>query len=57
LRYRVTLSGAETIQDLLAMTPHAHRVSQARRNALAELSTLSVTVDVALRLLELEPPQ
>ena len=57
LRYGVTLSGTETIQDLLAMTPHAHRVPQERRNALAELATLSVTVDVAFRLLALEPPQ
>ena len=53
LRYGVTLSGAEAIQDLLAMTPHAHRVPRERRNALAELASLSVTVDVAFRLLAL----
>ena len=54
LRFSVSLTGADMIQDLVAMTPHAHRVPQARRNALAELSTLSVTVDVAFRLLVLE---
>jgi len=57
LRYCATLTGSETIQDLLAMTPHAHRVPQERRNALAELSILSVTVDVVFRFLVLEPRQ
>ena len=54
LRFSVTLTGAEMIQDLLEMTPHAHRLPQARRNALAKLSTLSVTIDVTFRLLALE---
>jgi len=54
LRFSVTLTEAEMIQDLVAMTPHAHRVTQAGRKALAELRTLSVTVDVAFRLLALE---
>jgi 23S rRNA (guanine745-N1)-methyltransferase len=57
MRYGVTLSGAEAIQDLLAMTPHAHRVPQERRDALAEPATLSVTVDVMFRLLTFEPAQ
>ena len=57
LRSGVTLSGTEAIQDLLAMTPHAHRVPQDRRTALAELASLSVTVDVAFRLLAFEPRQ
>jgi 23S rRNA (guanine745-N1)-methyltransferase len=56
LRFSVALAGAEMIQDLVAMTPHAHRMPQARRQALAELSTLSVTVDVAIRLLALDQP-
>jgi 23S rRNA (guanine745-N1)-methyltransferase len=56
LRLSVTLSETEAIQDLLAMTPHAHRVPQARRQALAELSTLSVTVHVAIRVLVLDGP-
>ena len=51
LRFAVTLTNTEAIQDLLAMTPHAHRMPQDRRQALAELSTLSVTVNVAVRLL------
>jgi 23S rRNA (guanine745-N1)-methyltransferase len=54
LRFSATLTGAETIQDLVAMTPHAHRVAQAGRIALADLSTLVVTVDVAFRLLKLD---
>ena len=44
-------------QDLLAMTPHAHRVPRDRRNALAELDTLTVTVDVAFRLLARDETQ
>ena len=39
------------------MTPHAHRVPQDRRTALAELASLSVTVDVAFRLLAFETRQ
>jgi 23S rRNA (guanine745-N1)-methyltransferase len=54
LRFSVTLEGAEVIRDLVAMTPHAHRLAQAGRDALAGLTTLTVTVDVALRLLVLE---
>jgi 23S rRNA (guanine745-N1)-methyltransferase len=57
LRYCVTLTTPQEIQDLLAMTPHAHRAPHELRGALAELSTLSVTVDVAFRLLALEQPQ
>jgi 23S rRNA (guanine745-N1)-methyltransferase len=56
LRYSVMLTDTQMIQDLVAMTPHAHRMVQARRQALAELSTLSVTVNVAIRLLVLERP-
>ena len=56
LRISVTLTDAEAIQDLVAMTPHAHRMPQDRRHTLAELSTLSVTVNVAIRLLALEGP-
>jgi 23S rRNA (guanine745-N1)-methyltransferase len=56
LRFAMTLSDTQAIQDLLAMTPHAHRMPQDRRQALAGLSTLSVTVNVAMRLLVLEGP-
>jgi 23S rRNA (guanine745-N1)-methyltransferase len=54
LRFCVTLQGSEMIQDLLEMTPHAHRLSAGARRALAEVNTLAVTVDVALRLLVLQ---
>jgi hypothetical protein len=48
------LAGAEVIRDLLEMTPHAHRLPQASRNALAKLSSLVVTIDVTFRLLALD---
>jgi 23S rRNA (guanine745-N1)-methyltransferase len=54
LRFSVTLTDAHVIQDLVAMTPHAHRMAQAGKEALAGQRTLSVTVDVAVRLLALE---
>jgi 23S rRNA (guanine745-N1)-methyltransferase len=57
LRYRVRLSGTETIRDLLGMTPHAHRVPPGARSVLANVNTLAVTVDVALRLLVLKEEQ
>jgi 23S rRNA (guanine745-N1)-methyltransferase len=56
LRLAVTLTDTEAIQDLLAMTPHVHRIPQDRRQALAGLSTLSVTVNVVIRLLVLAGP-
>ena len=48
LRYRLDLSGAAPIADLLAMTPHLYRASAARRAQAAELTALSVSVDVRL---------
>jgi 23S rRNA (guanine745-N1)-methyltransferase len=54
LRYSMTLIGAETIQDLLGMTPHVHRVLPGARAALENVRTLAVTVDVIVRLLVLE---
>ena len=48
VRYRLDLSGSETIADLLAMTPHLYRASAERRATAAELTALSVTVDVRL---------
>ena len=51
LRFQLTLDSQRAIQDLLAMTPHAHRLSQAGREALARRSALTVTADVVLRLL------
>ena len=54
LRFSVALTDAEMIHDLVAMTPHAHRVAQAGKIALANLSTLTLTVDVTFRLLRLD---
>jgi 23S rRNA (guanine745-N1)-methyltransferase len=54
LRFSVALTDAESIQDLVAMTPHAYRVAKSGRIALADLSTLVVTVDVVFRLLKLD---
>ncbi|MQM30383.1 MAG: rRNA (guanine-N1)-methyltransferase [Candidatus Accumulibacter phosphatis] len=48
LRYSLNLAGQETIADLLAMTPHLYRASAERRALAAELTTLSLTVDVRL---------
>ncbi|WP_291991783.1 putative RNA methyltransferase [Candidatus Accumulibacter sp. ACC003] len=48
VRYALDLAGAQPIADLLAMTPHLYRASAARRAQAAELTALSVTVDVRL---------
>jgi 23S rRNA (guanine745-N1)-methyltransferase len=48
LGYSLDLAGQETIADLLAMTPHLYRASAERRALAAELTTLSLTVDVRL---------
>lgn len=44
--YSITLAGAESIADLLAMTPHLYRASAEGRARAAALDKLSVTVDV-----------
>ncbi len=44
--YPLSLHGADTIEDLLAMTPHFYRASAEGRARLAALDTLRVTVDV-----------
>jgi 23S rRNA (guanine745-N1)-methyltransferase len=49
VRFATQLDSAEVIQDVTAMTPH--RMSAEGRVALAQLSSLSVTVDVTVRLL------
>lgn len=49
LRYRMTLTSAAQIQALLAMTPHAHRVSAAGRTVLGAMTRLEVTLSVVLR--------
>lgn len=51
LSFRVDLSSAAQITELLTMTPHAHRASPEGREALATLTELSVTADVVFRTL------
>ncbi|GAA0574138.1 putative RNA methyltransferase [Halomonas salifodinae] len=48
LRDTIDLDGAEPIADLLAMTPHLHRVKVEGRERAAELESLTVTLDVRL---------
>jgi len=55
LEYRVELASAAQIQALIAMTPHAHRMSASGREALAALSHLTVTLSMVMR--ELQPPR
>jgi 23S rRNA (guanine745-N1)-methyltransferase len=50
VRFSTTLMSAQMIADLTAMTPHAHRMSAAGRDALAQLQALTVSVDVVARL-------
>ncbi len=49
LQYASEIASHAMIQDLLTMTPHAHRLSPAGRQALARYDRLSVTVDVVFR--------
>ncbi|MEQ1783584.1 MAG: putative RNA methyltransferase [Hyphomonadaceae bacterium] len=49
--FTADLFGQAQIADLLAMTPHDHRATQAGRESLAAREHLTVTVDVAIRLL------
>jgi len=53
LRFPIALDSTARIQDLLAMTPHAHRLPAAGRAALARLERLDVTVEVVVRVLRL----
>ena len=55
LRYPLTLEGADTIADLLVMTPHFYRASAEGRARAAALNALTVTVDVRLTRLERSP--
>ncbi len=49
--FTAELVGHAQIADLLAMTPHDHRATQTGREALAARERLTVSVDVAVRLL------
>lgn len=49
LRFGVTITGAEPIADLLAMTPHLYRASAEGRARAAALTEIALTVDVRLQ--------
>jgi 23S rRNA (guanine745-N1)-methyltransferase len=51
--YAAHLTSRAQIADLFAMTPHAHRATEAGRAALQALDRLTVTVDVVVRQLRL----
>ena len=51
LQFPITLARQDPIQDLLAMTPHGHRITEAGRGRLAQMESLAVTVDVVVRTL------
>lgn len=52
LRFRIELTRAEEIADLLAMTPHLYRASAEGRARAAALTVLSLGVDVRLTCFE-----
>lgn len=54
LTWRVHLATPAAIEDVLAMTPHAHRITASGRAALAERTQLTLTMSVAMR--EWRPP-
>ena len=49
LRFGVKITGTEPIADLLAMTPHLYRASAEGRARAAELTEISLTIDVRLQ--------
>lgn len=51
LNYGITVNSAESIADLLTMTPHLYRASPQGRAKAAALTTLSLTVDVKFKVL------
>jgi 23S rRNA (guanine745-N1)-methyltransferase len=53
VRFAINLEGPAVIADLLAMTPHAHRLSTEGRTRLAAVQSLTVTVEVVVRTLRL----
>lgn len=52
VRFSLHLDSAESIADLLAMTPHLYRASPEGRARAAALETLSLTVDICLQTFE-----
>lgn len=54
ITYEITLN-TEQLQQLMLMTPHLYRASISGKKAVAMLSELTVTVDVVLRIEQVEP--
>jgi len=46
LQYKTTVYGQDQVNNLFLMTPHFYRASQAGRLAIAQTSSLEITVDV-----------
>jgi 23S rRNA (guanine745-N1)-methyltransferase len=55
LCYAIALSEPAQIGNLLAMTPHRYKSSTAGREAVLNLTEISVTVDVSLRVFQYSP--
>jgi 23S rRNA (guanine745-N1)-methyltransferase len=53
LRFKIQLNTQAEILDLLAMTPHAHRMTEEGRTRLSAVDKLEVTVNVSIRILNL----
>lgn len=51
LKFSVSLQNNSSIQDLLAMTPHAFRISRKAREDIQALKNFTVSVDVVFRIL------
>lgn len=56
LRFKIQLNSQSEILDLLAMTPHAHRMTDEGRARLASIQNLELTVEVSFRTLNLSHP-
>ncbi len=54
LKFSISLKNSSQIQDLLAMTPHAFRITAKARKELEALKHLTVTVDVVFRILRVD---
>ncbi len=52
LSFSIKLNSQSQIQDLISMTPHAHRITAEGAKRLSEVNELQVTVDLAIRVLE-----
>jgi 23S rRNA (guanine745-N1)-methyltransferase len=51
IRYMAEIQGAALVQDLLTMTPHLFRATEEGRARAAQLTSLSVTIEVELKVL------